>query len=87
MVIPAVSLSRQGQSGAAGRWGVGAVHGDVDLRLHDQVALEEIELYADVLSAVAVADRPLTIAEIDEVLGVRQELPGVRQPASADAAP
>jgi hypothetical protein len=45
---------------------------DVDLRVPDLVALEEIELYAEVLSAVAIADRPLTIEEIDEVLGLRQ---------------
>ena len=44
---------------------------DVDLRVPDLVALEEIELYAEVLSAVAVAERPLTTEEIDEVLGVR----------------
>ncbi|HUK70475.1 MAG TPA: hypothetical protein VLW50_17240 [Streptosporangiaceae bacterium] len=43
----------------------------VDLRVHDRVALDEIELYAEVLSAVAIADRPLTSAEIDDVLGVR----------------
>lgn len=48
------------------------MRGDVDLRVPDLVALEEIELYAEVLSAVAVADRPLTTEEIDEVLGVRQ---------------
>ena len=47
------------------------MHDDVDLRFHDRVALEEIELYAEVLSAVASVDRPLTIDEIDEVLGVR----------------
>jgi hypothetical protein len=46
------------------------VHGDVDLRFHDRVALEEIELYAEVLSAVAAADRSLTTDEIDEVLGL-----------------
>ena len=45
---------------------------DVDLRFHDRVALEEIELYAEVLSAVAAADRSLTIDEIDEVLGLRK---------------
>lgn len=44
---------------------------DVGLRFHDVVALEEIELYAEVLSAVAAADGPLTTAEIDEVLGLR----------------
>ncbi len=43
----------------------------VDLRVHDRVALDEIELYAEVLSAVAIADRPLTAAEIDDVLGLR----------------
>jgi hypothetical protein len=44
---------------------------NLDLRVHDRVALDEIELYAEILSAVATADRPLTIAEIDSVLGVR----------------
>ena len=42
-----------------------------DLRVHDLVALDEIELYAEVLSAVAVAERPLTVAELDQVLGVQ----------------
>ncbi len=45
---------------------------DVDLRFHDAVALEEIDLYAEVLSAVAAADGPLTTEEIDEVLGLRE---------------
>ncbi|HUJ06633.1 MAG TPA: hypothetical protein VLX31_11045 [Streptosporangiaceae bacterium] len=45
---------------------------DLDDRLHDAVALDEIDLYADVLSAVAAADRPLTDAELDAVLGVRR---------------
>lgn len=48
------------------------MHDDVDLRFHDRVALEEIDLYAEVLSAVAAADRSLTIDEIDEVLGLRK---------------
>ncbi len=52
--------------------GGGRLHDDVDLRLHDRVALEEIELYAELLSAVATAEHPLTNAEIDAVLGVRQ---------------
>lgn len=51
---------------------------DVDLRMPDLVALEEIELYAEVLSAVAATDRPLSRAEIDRVLGLTQ-------PTSADA--
>ena len=48
------------------------MHDDVDLRFHDRVALEEIELYAEVLSAVAIADKSLTTDELDEVLGLRQ---------------
>ncbi|GAA2086361.1 hypothetical protein GCM10009780_26990 [Actinomadura alba] len=43
----------------------------LDLRVHDRVALDEIELYSEILSAVAKAERPLTTAEIDSVLGVR----------------
>jgi hypothetical protein len=52
---------------------VGAV-GDrdrLDLRVHDSVALDEIELYAEVLSAVAASDHRLTPEELDEVLGIR----------------
>jgi hypothetical protein len=49
---------------------VGAVREGLDLRVHDSVALDEIELYAEVLSAVAASDRPLTPEELDEVLGV-----------------
>ncbi|MGI8330031.1 hypothetical protein ACRYCC_08690 [Actinomadura scrupuli] len=44
---------------------------EVDLRVHDRVALDEIELYSEILSAVATTDRSLTTAEIDVVLGVR----------------
>lgn len=43
----------------------------VDLRVHDRVALDEIELYAEVLGAVAASDGPLTRQELDEVLGIR----------------
>ncbi|GAA2728787.1 hypothetical protein GCM10010439_37770 [Actinocorallia aurantiaca] len=46
---------------------------ELDRRLHDDVALGEIELYAELLSAVATAERPLTEAEIDIVLGVCAE--------------
>lgn len=42
----------------------------VDLRVHDRVALDEIDLYAEVLSAVAASDGPLTNEELDAVLGV-----------------
>lgn len=42
----------------------------VDVRVHDQVALDEIDLYTDVLSAVAASDGPLTVDELDRALGV-----------------
>lgn len=50
---------------------VGALREYLDLRVHDRVALDEIELYAEVLSAVAASDRPLTAEELDQVLGLR----------------
>ncbi|GAA1111435.1 hypothetical protein [Nocardiopsis composta] len=43
---------------------------DIDARLHDREALEEIELYADVLIAVAGVEHALSTAELDRVLGV-----------------
>jgi hypothetical protein len=50
---------------------VSTIPRQVDLRVHDRDALDEIELVAEVLSAVAAADGPLTPAELDEVLGIR----------------
>jgi hypothetical protein len=49
---------------------VSTIPRQLDLRVHDMVALDEIELYAEVLTAVAAADRPLTAAELDEALGI-----------------
>jgi hypothetical protein len=46
----------------------------VDLRVHDRVALDEIDLYAEVLGAVAASDGPLSREELDEVLGVRPDV-------------
>jgi len=43
----------------------------VDLRVHDDVALGEIELYTEVLTAVAASDGPLSENELDEALGIR----------------
>jgi hypothetical protein len=60
---------------------VGAVREHLDLRVPDRVALDEIDLYAEVLSAVAVSDRPLTAAELDVVLGVGS---AVRVSSAAD---
>ncbi len=50
---------------------VSTIPRQLDLRVPDRVALDEIELYAEVLTAVATADRPLTAAELDEALGIR----------------
>ena len=50
---------------------VGAIPRQVDLRVHDDVAMGEIELYAEVLTAVAASDGPLSPTELDAVLGVR----------------
>ena len=44
----------------------------VDLRVHDDVALGEIELYAEVLATVAASDGPLTKSQLDEALGLRR---------------
>ena len=52
------------------RQGGGAMRDDLDDRLQDAVALDEIALYANVLTAVAAADRPLTDDELDAVLGL-----------------
>jgi hypothetical protein len=45
-------------------------HDDLDSRVHDRVALDEIALYAEVLSAVAISERPLTLVELDNALGL-----------------
>jgi hypothetical protein len=50
---------------------VDAMPEQVDLRVHDRVALDEIELYSEVLSAVAASDKPLTYEELDRVLGLQ----------------
>ena len=54
-----------------------------DHRVHDRVALDEIELYSEVLSAVAASDRPLTAEELDHVLGV-DRLPAPRPSGVAE---
>lgn len=43
----------------------------LDSRVHDDVAMDEIELYAEVLTAVAASEGPLSRTELDAVLGVR----------------
>ncbi|MFC0861796.1 hypothetical protein ACFHYQ_05740 [Sphaerimonospora cavernae] len=46
-------------------------HDDLDSRVHDRVALDEIALYAEVLEAVNIADDRLTLEELDNALGLR----------------
>ena len=49
---------------------VSTIPKQLDLRVHDRDALDEIELYSEVLTAVAATDRPLTPDELDEALGI-----------------
>lgn len=50
---------------------VSTIPRQLDLRVHDDVAMDEIELYAEVLTAVAASEGPLSRTELDAVLGVR----------------
>ncbi|RLV47690.1 hypothetical protein D9V37_16175 [Nocardioides mangrovicus] len=49
-----------------------------DVSLEDDEMLDEVELTANLMVAANRADRPLSQQEIDEVLGVRPELPRQR---------
>ncbi|MBE1455998.1 hypothetical protein H4W79_000212 [Nocardiopsis terrae] len=53
-------------------------------RLHDHVALDEIELYAEVLIAVADTDHALSPAELDRALGLTTG-PGASAPPAVSA--
>ncbi len=68
-------MSRRNLKGGAGSARrskeVNTIPMQVDLRVHDDVALGEIELYAEVLATVAASDGPLTKSELDEALGIR----------------
>lgn len=52
-----------------------------DPRFHDHVALTEIELYAEVLTAVAEADDRLSQTELDRALGLLPEAEPAPSPA------
>ncbi len=43
----------------------------VDSRLEDPLALDEIELYGELVIAASASDGPLSQDQIDRVLGVR----------------
>ncbi len=62
----------KGEAGSARSTEVSTIPMQVDLRVHDDVALGEIELYAEVLTAVAASDGPLSKGELDEALGIRR---------------
>ena len=64
--------SLRGSAGSAQSTEVSTIPRQVDLRVHDDVALDEIELYAEVLTAVAASDGPLSPTELDAALGVRR---------------
>ena len=66
-------MSRRNLNGGAGSaqsTEVSTIPMQVDLRVHDDVALDEIELYAEVLTAVAASDGPLSKSELDRALGI-----------------
>lgn len=42
----------------------------VDARVQDRIALDEIELYGELMIAASQSQRPLTREEIDAILGV-----------------
>lgn len=56
--------------GPARGGGGGPVTVKPDARVHDYVALDEIELYGELMIAASRSDGPLSTAEIDAVLGV-----------------
>ena len=44
---------------------------ELDLRVQDPAALEEIELYSELMIVAGASSQPLTRDQIDRVLGVR----------------
>jgi hypothetical protein len=62
--------SLKGGADGARSMEVSTVPMQVDLRVHDDVALGEIELYAEVLATVAENDGPLSKRQLDEALGL-----------------
>jgi hypothetical protein len=55
-----------------GAWKEGTIPMQVDLRIHDDVALGEIALFTEVLTAVAASEGPLSQSELDAALGLRR---------------
>ena len=61
----------KGGTGSARSVEVSTIPMQVDLRVHDDVALREMELFGEVLATVAASDGPLTKSELDAALGIR----------------
>lgn len=47
----------------------------LDVHVHDDQVLDEIEMMTNLIIATSEADGPLSQTEIDEILGVRQGSP------------
>jgi hypothetical protein len=62
----------KGGAGSAPSTEVNTITMQVDLRVRDDVALGEMELFGEVLATVAASDGPLTKSELDEALGLRR---------------
>jgi hypothetical protein len=45
-----------------------------DVRLQDPMVLDEIELYGELVIAASASDAPLSMEEIDRVLGVAEHV-------------
>lgn len=65
-----VRHERTHQGFKRGPMGAVPVYSDNDQRVHDPVALDEIELYGEMIIAAASSDGPLSMHEIDAILGV-----------------
>jgi hypothetical protein len=62
----------EGGAGSARSKEVSTIPMQVDLRVHDDVALGEMELFGEVLATVAASEGPLSKSELDEALGIRR---------------
>ncbi len=67
VVSPYAEVRRRRQ----GEGGPGVVIDNPDARVHDAVALDEIELYGNLMIAASETDGPLSRDRIDEILGIR----------------
>jgi hypothetical protein len=62
----------KGGAGSARSTEVSTIPMQVDLRVHDDVALGEMELFGEVLATVAQSEGPLSKSELDQALGLRR---------------